>query len=61
MKHILSLLSSLLVSICLSQQLDYTYFNTEKMDKAMLKEFNEYRSSLNLDTLAYSDELFKTF
>ena len=61
MKHILSLLSSLLVSICLSQQLDYTYFNSQKMDKAMLKEFNEYRTSLNLDTLAYSDELFKTF
>ena len=30
------------------------------MDKTMLKEFNEYRSSLNLDTLAYSDELFTT-
>ncbi len=61
MKHILSLLLSLLVSVCLSQQLDYTYFNSQKMDKAMLKEFNEYRTSLNLDTLAYSDELFTTF
>jgi hypothetical protein len=31
------------------------------MDKVMLKEFNIYRRSLNLDTLVYSDVLFKTF
>jgi hypothetical protein len=33
MKYILSLLPSLLVSICLSQQLDYTHFNSKDMDK----------------------------
>ena len=56
MKHILSLLSSLLVSICLSQQLDYTYFNTEKMDKAMLKEFNEDDDEFADDDDGYNEE-----
>lgn len=60
MKYILSTFFSLIVSICLSQQIDYTRFSSELMDKAMLREFNDYRRSLNLDTLVYSDELFKT-
>jgi hypothetical protein len=60
MKYILLPFLSLIVSICLSQQIDYTHFDTYLMNKAMLKEFNEYRRNLGLDTLVYSDELFKT-
>jgi hypothetical protein len=61
MKYILSTLFSLVISICLSQQIDYSHFNTDLMNKAMLKEFNMYRRSLSLDTLVYSEELYKTF
>jgi|LauGreDrversion4_2_1035121.scaffolds.fasta_scaffold110543_2 hypothetical protein len=61
MKYILSTFLSLIVSICLSQQIDYSHFNTDLMNKAMLKEFNMYRRSLSLDTLVYSEELYKTF
>jgi hypothetical protein len=60
MKYILLPFLSLIVSICLSQRIDYTHFDTYLMDRAMLKEFNEYRRNIGLDTLVYSDELFKT-
>lgn len=60
MKYILSSFFFLFVSICLSQRIDYSHFSYELMNKAMIKEFNEFRRSIGVDTLVYSDELFKT-
>lgn len=40
------------------QSLDYNNFDSNKMNSALLSEMNRFRSSLNLDTLVYSEFLY---
>jgi hypothetical protein len=45
------------VKFCFSQNLDYKNFKPELMNNALLREFNNYRRDINIDTLVYSKSL----
>jgi len=57
MKKILFTLSLIVSSIVNSQSITAENFDSEKMNQALLSEFNKFRKERNLDTLIYSKPL----
>jgi hypothetical protein len=57
MKKILFTLSLIVSSIVNSQSITVENFDSEKMNQALLSEFNKFRKERNLDTLIYSKPL----
>jgi hypothetical protein len=57
MKKILFTLSLIVSSIVNSQSITAENFDSEKMNRALLSEFNKFRKERNLDTLIYSKPL----
>lgn len=47
-------------SVSFSQLIDYDQFSSDLSNEALIKQFNGYRRSINMDTLVYSEELFQT-
>ena len=58
MKSIIFFLTLFNYLTILSQKIDFNNFNSDIMNKVMLKEFNNFRKINNLDTLLYSNSLF---
>ena len=60
MKSIIFFLTLFNYLTILSQKIDFNNFDSDIMNKVMLKEFNNFRKINNLDTLLYSNSLFNT-
>lgn len=59
MKFFTTIFLSTLSFLCVSQKIDYSNFNNISLNNELIKEFNQFRTKSNLDTLVYSSELYK--
>lgn len=54
MKHLFSVLSIFITLICVGQKINYSNFNSDSLNNAVLRQLNLFRIKNGVDTLVYS-------